>query len=386
MLGKQKIQLEPLLTAQPKMGPNEPCWCQSGRKWKKCHKDRDTLPRSNLFELRANLEETFRKGYCSHPESPDACSGKIIRSHTIQRSGGLSAIAEDGHVMSARGANSNLHKTKGKLAPQKTGIKSASTYNGFCGPHDTSLFRPIEAGVVSLTPNTAFLSLFRAVAYEHFAKRAELAFSDEMRKADAGRSLYEQADWQNYVADWQTGIRVALDEIGTVKGDLDRRFLQEDFGGISAQETTFSGVLPIAVSCAFHPEFDMQGHRLQSLTHLDLEYVTLGTSVRDGRSVVTFAWLGDSKSAGAQLAASFRALAPEDKATALATLCFIHTENWHARPSWWEALTEDQKEGIHRLMRKGMPDPDGERVGTDYRIQAAPVRLEIPVSSEEVLP
>lgn len=205
--------------------------------------------------------------------------------------------------MSGRGNKNFLHKTDGRLTPQKTGINSASTYNGFCGPHDTALFRPIETNAVPLTPQTAFLSLFRAVAYENFSKRAEFACAEAMRVGDAGRSLHDQIDWQNFIAAWRAGIEIAIREIGAFKADLDRRYFEEDFSGICALETTFDSVLPIAVSCAFHPEFDLQGQRLQSLAHLDLAYVTLNTSVRDGRTVVTFAWLGGPNEPGGKLAA-----------------------------------------------------------------------------------
>jgi hypothetical protein len=331
-------------------------------------------------------DEIFRAGFCSHPEAPDACSGKMIRSHTVQKSGGLTAIAEGGHVLSGRGNKNYLHKTAGRLTPQKTGVNSASTYNGFCGPHDTLLFRPIEKGGVALTPETAFLSVFRGVAFENFNKRAELACAHALRDViDAGLPLYLQVDRQNFVAAWATGIEIALGEIGKFKTDLDRRFVTKDFDGISAHETTFGGVLPMAVTCAFHPEFDLQGQRLQSLKHLDLEYVTLSTSVRDGQTVVSFGWMGGADTPGAKLAGSFGALPDEEKATAFILLCLIHSENWHARPSWWEELTAGQKRFVETLMRRGMPSEDGERVGSEYLVDASPLRIAMKAVSTQEL-
>jgi uncharacterized protein YecA (UPF0149 family) len=32
---------EPYQRAEPKLGRNEPCWCGSGKKYKKCHLDSD---------------------------------------------------------------------------------------------------------------------------------------------------------------------------------------------------------------------------------------------------------------------------------------------------------------------------------------------------------
>lgn len=382
---KSVIELGPRLVAKAKMAPNEACWCGSGRKWKKCHRDREAAPRSNYFEQIAQQDAVFQAGYCSHPEAPSACVGKPIRSHTIQKSGGLSAIAEQGHVMSARGNKNYLHKTGGRLTPQKTGINSASTFNGFCSPHDAALFLPIESGPTKLTPETAFLSLYRCIAYEVFAKRAELAAADFLRVGDAGQPLEFQQSFQNYVTAWRTGVGISLSEIAAFKADLDKRYRSNDFSGISAVSTTFADLLPIAVSCAFHAEFDVQGNPLQSLMHHDIQYVTLSTMVRDGRTVVTFAWQGNHNTPAGRLANSFAALKDDDKATALAQLCFIHTENWHARPSWWEGLPPSAKQIIEALMRRGMPSPDGARVGSEYRVESAATRLSIAAVGDEIL-
>jgi SEC-C motif len=92
----------PELAPSEKMGRNDPCWCLSGRKWKDCHREREFQKPINVFQVSQMMYEEFAKGYCLHPEaSPETCS-KIINAHTIQRNGGLSAIAELNHVLSKR--------------------------------------------------------------------------------------------------------------------------------------------------------------------------------------------------------------------------------------------------------------------------------------------
>jgi hypothetical protein len=72
-----KMAPHPSLTAPPikadpikpveKMGRNEPCWCRSGLKYKRCHFRREEQKPINVFEVEAKLMAELREGYCSHP-------------------------------------------------------------------------------------------------------------------------------------------------------------------------------------------------------------------------------------------------------------------------------------------------------------------------------
>ena len=162
------------LKPQPKMARNDPCWCRSGKKWKQCHRNREFQSPVNVREQFAQLDREFQKGYCSHPEaSPEDC-GAIIRSHTVQRRRGLAAIAENGRVMSAKAGVRRLLWTHGTFVPREVGVRSASTFMGFCNTHDNSMFQPVESHSVPLTPKSCFLLGFRAVSYELFQKKTAL--------------------------------------------------------------------------------------------------------------------------------------------------------------------------------------------------------------------
>ena len=163
----------PPLRPQRTMDPYKPCWCQSGKKWKWCHKNpyvyEKPLP---LGQVLASIHVEFAKGYCSYPGAGTAtCGERIIRAHTVQRATGLAAIAERGHVISAKSAFKDMVKNDGQLVPRKVGIHDASTFMGFCDRHDTTMFRAAEASTVALTQTTCFLLAFRALAFELFQKR-----------------------------------------------------------------------------------------------------------------------------------------------------------------------------------------------------------------------
>lgn len=82
-----------------KLGRNDPCWCGSGVKYKKCHLDREQAEPPNIWEFASEQKRNYSKKYCIHPSANvGVCEGKIVKAHTIQKSGGLSRIAENGHV------------------------------------------------------------------------------------------------------------------------------------------------------------------------------------------------------------------------------------------------------------------------------------------------
>ena len=121
---------------------NKPCWCGSGKKLKNCHLDRENMEPPNIHDLQNRTSKMFKTKYCIHPEASETnCKGGIIKAHTIQRSGGLSKIAKEGHVLSFYNSAS---RNDGLTYPSRIGINKASTFTGFCNFHDTTTFSPIE--------------------------------------------------------------------------------------------------------------------------------------------------------------------------------------------------------------------------------------------------
>jgi hypothetical protein len=185
------------LTPQETMGRNDPCWCRSGRKWKHCHRDRDKQHRRNINELLNAIGQEQSRGYCVHPDASEGtCSGGPTDAHTIQKEGGLRAIAEQGHVVSIKKAAFEIARNDGEIIPVPDGIGNASTFPGFCNTHD-AMFSPAEQKIVPLSREVAFLLSCRAIAYEKLMKEAAPRSKELHRQdADKGRPFAEQASIQ----------------------------------------------------------------------------------------------------------------------------------------------------------------------------------------------
>jgi hypothetical protein len=157
-----------------KIGRNEPCPCGSGRKYKKCHLDRELAQPIPYYEL-ANELLRLRIGdkKCLHPMPGNAqCTGKVIEAHSISRNAALTRIALNQKVYQLDISPHTIAKSKGQPNLKLQYIKSATTFTGFCSPHDAVLFKPIDQGGLTPTPEQALLLHYRSLCRELYVQRA----------------------------------------------------------------------------------------------------------------------------------------------------------------------------------------------------------------------
>ena len=213
----------------------------------------------------------FRKAFsaklCSAPVDMHAdCSRKIIRAHTVPRSGSLAKIAENGHVYALVPSLENLIKHQGVLHPQLVGINSASTLTGFCSYHDNKLFAPIEQQQFTGTEEQCFLLAYRAQAREVFTKTAAAASAKDHLTLDRGRSVVAQMEIQAFASAYNEGLQAAMKDIAHHKPRFEAPLISGDYSTVRAYVVSFDDPPPVMCSGAFGPEQDFSGRNLQDLS------------------------------------------------------------------------------------------------------------------------
>ncbi len=345
------------LQASRKMPPNERCWCGSGKKWKKCHKDRENQTKLPIGAYLAAMKaEMIAAGYCSHPlASAATCGDRIIRAHTVQKKGGIAAIAEDGHVISVKCGYEDIAKNDGEIIPRKLGVKDASTFNGFCSTHDDEMFKPIEVGKPILATDTAFLLSFRAIAYEVFSKQSAISSLYIQRDIDKGTPFEIQCVIQEHLHIYGAGLQRGLKDVTGWKAEYDVAFKSKNYDWFKFYGIVFSDILPVVGCGAFHPEFDFHGNPLQRISRGSgpFQHVAFNLTVLNGVSVMVFGWTQDIDGPATQFANSYRSLPDDQKADAAVRLAFEHIENIYFKPSWWNAISDDMREEAIRRIRTG---------------------------------
>lgn len=348
------------LIPQETMDPYKPCWCGSGKKWKWCHKNRQNQAPIPFAKLIADMFNIATEGMCLHPNAPDQCSAKIIRAHTVQRNGGLSKIAENSHVLSLKDGIRNTKPPQGITEPVSVGLRSASTFMGFCDCHDGAMFRPVEHGHVKLNHETAFLLSFRAVAYEMFAKLAAERWSDIQRQADCGQPFHSQVRTQSIIHWTLLGTRKAIQDTSQWKAQYDTAYINKDYSEFHYIAIVFDEILPFAVCGGVMPEFGFDGQELQPIGRLTLEmdHIAFNVSVIEGQSVGVFGWLGGDNGFSKRFAESFLRLPKIEMADALLRFAFEHVENLFLKPSWWEAVPVQTRNCLLKRVKNGTISAD----------------------------
>lgn len=75
-------------------GRNEPCWCGSERKYKKCHYNRESEKPLPFEALAKAMQAAWEHKKCLHPLAKAGVCDRIISAHTIQRSRVLKKITD----------------------------------------------------------------------------------------------------------------------------------------------------------------------------------------------------------------------------------------------------------------------------------------------------
>ncbi len=133
---------------------------------------------------------------CLFPEHD--CSEKPIRAHSIQKNGGLSKIAENGHVV---GINMKIENKSPKSRFQSMGINEASTFSGLCSKHDNELFKPIDDCEIDLDDQEQlFLLAYRSITRELHAvlKAASQLVTANRRQIERKEAASDGSDFSGH--------------------------------------------------------------------------------------------------------------------------------------------------------------------------------------------
>lgn len=339
------------------IGRNDPCWCNSGKKYKWCHLKRAQEEPLRPYEYIKVIRKYFDAGYCLHPEaSPDTCVAPIVRAHTVSRSGSLNRIARDGHVYTFS-ATQNI-SDDALIAPKLIGVKKASTFTGFCKLHDNITFEPIERYPFRSIPQHTFLLGYRVLCHELYNKRAnvEWVFPYQRQHLDRGKSREEQMMIQFQVHHLNEGNIIGLRDLKHYKAAYDNALVNEDFSDVCYYIVRLSTTPEFLCAAPHMPDLDFNGRVLQDIldTSRIVDHLTFSLIATENGGAVVFSWHGKSESAE-QFVKSLDTLSNDELPHAIVRFAFEYFENVFASPTWWEGLNDTEQQILLQRQWAGLP-------------------------------
>lgn len=297
--------------------------------------ERERIGRGKLGRAQAEWNKAWEEAWCFAAEFDQPhCADKIIRAHSVQRSGVLDRIAENGHVLSWQ------DDPRGEDGPdlREIGIHKASTFRGFCEKHDNDIFGPLDRFAFSGTPEQSFLLFLRALTHEshhtHAAIRAALAYEDAMSSVEVGNhwgatlfrrhreqysvNLEEMAEDRSLA--WKMLAARSYETVGVISYLIDR--------------------VPEIVACGWvTAHHDFQGREIQDFRSNPLVGTACFILPTETGGIVGLAWLKRSAAA----AALFESAMLLDPATAphdILRFALTYSGNCYVSPVFWRSLDD----------------------------------------------
>jgi hypothetical protein len=339
------------------IGRNDPCWCGSGKKFKKCHIDREQqrpLPASALLSA---FREAQAWETCLHPEASKATCSKVIRAHTVQRARTLERLVDESNHVRTFFPYAPADES-GTLTHHRRGWREASTFTGFCAKHDSATFAPIENAEEKASAEWAFLFCYRALCHELYQKLSVQQASPTLAElADRGLRVEQQQFLQRAYAAAAAGRSKAIVHLQRAKSLADKDLLDRSYNSLRYVVLLFEGQLCLATSGTPTPNRDLDGTSLQVL-HAPAEpvqhlYLSVA-SYRTSGVVVVFGWRPEH-SAPARLLTSLMSRDRTLLGSYVAQYVFAHLENVYFSDSWWSSLSDTQQDHIRNLAANANP-------------------------------
>lgn len=350
---------------------NAPCWCGSGKKFKKCHLGRDAQAKENPWDAVNVNRKAFSKKKCfAHDVGLGDCEGSVIKAHTVSRGPNLAKIAKDGHVLNYAASIPDMNKNGGKLSLKKIGIGDASVFHGFCGKHDRELFSCIENEAFTGRPEQCLAVAYRTMCRELYGKDAGSHLRETLRGADKGSGPFEQVMLQNMFDEMESGNEAARRDLKATLDVLTKAVVEVRPHVLSSVVFEFAASLPFMFAGAWSPFTHLYGGELQNgYTDELLEQVFVSSFAGETTAFICVSWIDRDDAPGKVIAEQISALRDGQRASACLQLVMKHIENVFFNPDWFQALDERQTEHLNHLAADGIDSMSS--------VPAVPVRLDI---------
>ncbi|MFJ8354105.1 SEC-C domain-containing protein [Bacillus paramycoides] len=273
----------------------------------------------------------------------ERCENLIKSAHSIQNNRILNRISKDGHVYCMVG---KAEKGGFKSEFKKVSKNKASTFFGFCGYHDTEIFKPIELQEYQQEPIQSFLFAFRAHALQYHRKQRELKNIQNIFR-DFPYLMLESHFVDRYRTTCLDVSDYAQDHVIFEEG-----FSNGNFNNIRTISRQLDFEVNFATSSAFAVQYDLNGKQInniyfdQNVEKMPSIYVTVYPS-ENGTNIILSYHLEDEityKEYFDQL----ESLSTEKLLEYLNYLIVEYTENVFFNPDFIETLTDKQKDSMLR--------------------------------------
>jgi len=311
----------------------------------------------NKITNRFYKEFNFKpKTKCLYPISKE-CSGKPIKSHSIQKSQMLLLADKTNHVLMFNNVLTLNQKPKSSL--EEIGVNQASIFPGLCANHDFQIFEPIENNPIDIPSNEQqFLFAYRAVLKECFLKNSNYEifrrltkfYSEEENVDELVKGTLILISYSHYLGMFYTDKVKNLFDISLIAKNFDRL--------LDYQARTIDKFIPISVCSAFTPEYDVEGKVVNDFTKYNEtpNYVFLNVFPTENKTYLFCSNLKLQAENLKSFIAPFAELEEEKLYDCLSEVILKYIENFVMSPDYWQRFSKEKKTAITEFFNDTVSD------------------------------
>ena len=343
------------------------CWCESGKKYKKWHKYLEYFPPAAYHEYLIIANSIGNRVLPCFLRIQGSCSGKTIRSHSVQRNGTLSRIAESGEVYRCD-VSIQRRIRKGNLTDfKKQGLSKASIFEALCLYHDGKAFYDLENRPWTYSARQIAQAALRAMAKELYTKHESLRVLLEYGKIGMRGNNYEDQSSLNSIIQYKKNYeQEALLELQShfiaISNDVDGGTLD----CIGYLIFRLSDNVNVAVNGVTAPDWDFDGTQIQNSTLGAPPYSSVTANIFysfDGIPFLLLAWNRNPNEAIERLVESLLTKPKAQWNSLMALFIVTHFENIFYKISFLDGFSGHDKNLIVKWSLSGTDsNPQGSHV------------------------
>lgn len=342
---------------------NSPCFCGSGLKYKKCHliveektqTEKYVLGRElKLHEMQKLFDETLYPEICIAKELDHSCSNKTINAHTLSKSLSLNQIAKNGHVYGFKNKDIfDLCRNDGFTSLRKLGVRTASTFKGFCSYHDDKLFSCLEKQNFELLEEQSAVLLYRAFALEIYKKKTVLEHARKSFKPLLDSFSSGQVNrGSEFLINNLKRAKLDFEDMYSLNKILINLLNEKKYSKIRSYALKLDFKIPFICTGLFAIYRDVNHEIIQDIFDYSLpkmNYTALNIFyAKDGVSWLVLSWLDISDETNLRVVEQIQKFNVEDQVNILGNLMVSYTENSYFSMEYVDSLKLNLKENIEK--------------------------------------
>lgn len=329
---------------------------------KEIFKDDEFIKRN--FKQFFENKNTIYPTECLHPEKNN-CKGKNINSHSIQSSKILRRLANKNNKVIMLKHSVDMFEGV-SIVEKEVGIRNATTFQGLCNYHDANTFRLIETNNFDIHSNEMlFQYCYRPVLKNYYEKiQSHERIKDIM--AQNKNEIQQNEFLSLFFIQLSYGFNIGHFYAEKFKFLFDKCLIEKTFDvEVEYNTNVLDFELPIAVSTAFTPKFDLLGNTINFYKQNEItKYIFLNIFPEDGK---TYILLGHLKQQDKELNKYVSQIINSiNFLDVISELILRYVENFTYSPDKWFAMKKEKRQEILKFFESTIHVEVGSNLEVKY--------------------